>query len=105
MKYDRFLAICVVAAESASQSLVEIATAQVSVLINTKSLLIDFFFCLFGLFLRFPPFGGLTLFVSPWLPTIFDPVALFATISAFPFHGAESFRPFVPFGSFKCHAP
>src|SRR6266481_1155685 len=96
MKCDQFLAICVVATESASQLLRDCCCTGFCA--HKREVIINrLFFYLFGLFLRFPPFGGLTLFVPPWLPTVFDPVALFATISAFPFHGTESFGIFVPF--------
>ena len=55
----------------------------------------------------FPPFGGLTIFVSPWLPTVLDPVAIFATISALPFGatGPSIIGLFLLLGSFKCCAP
>src|SRR5882672_4891449 len=53
-----------------------------------KIVIIRFFLGLFGLVLGFPPFWGLTFFVSSWFPAVLDPVALFATISACAFNAA-----------------
>src|SRR5882672_3077308 len=71
-----------------------------------KIIIVRCFLGLFGLVLGFPPFGGLTFFVSPWFPTVLDPVALFATISACAFNaaGTSIIRLLLLFRPFKRHA-